>query len=391
MEASPADGYQECFLQEIIDRWPSVLPASDFYPGIQALYSLGREIPVPIAGTSEGSIDNLLVADDGHLIIVETKLLRNPESTRAVVAQALQYGMSVSQLSLEEFERCIRRGQSCPEGLTGDETVAERTRKAISVDDEFEDRFDVYRRRGEILLLIAADGIHQSAGRLVGWMNGVVGTSPIRLGMVEFEIYNLPDGNRLVTPKTLTRIREASRHVVAIELRGGSKDQVQVTVTGDDALPSTQKPAARPSPISEDELTRQIRAGNPTEIADLAETLIVKLKASGLQSRGLPSSLQFGVSVNRDFIPLVTLGPTSLWVQIPVRAVRVLGDQRFVACKQQINRVASFYRSEDVADPGKLNALSPRYQIVKGKAEAFVSAIAEIAHVVRYAFVDAGV
>ena len=57
--------YQEYLLQEVIDRWPNILPIPDFYPTVTGLCSLGREIPVGIGG-AEGYIDNLLVTDDGQ-------------------------------------------------------------------------------------------------------------------------------------------------------------------------------------------------------------------------------------------------------------------------------------------------------------------------------------
>ena len=77
------DQFQESFLQETIDRWPNILPIRDFYPNVEGLCSLGREIPVDLGG-SGGSIDNLLVTDDGHLVIVETKLWRSPEALRKI-------------------------------------------------------------------------------------------------------------------------------------------------------------------------------------------------------------------------------------------------------------------------------------------------------------------
>src|SRR6266853_4456842 len=93
MQSDSAQAYQECALQEVIDRWPSILPITDFYPSVEGVCSLGREIPIPVADGAEGYIDNLLVTDDAHLVIVETKLWRNPEALREVIAQALQYSM----------------------------------------------------------------------------------------------------------------------------------------------------------------------------------------------------------------------------------------------------------------------------------------------------------
>src|SRR5262245_36027354 len=73
------DSYLECLLQKVIDQQPGVLPIADFCPRATGIFSLGREIPVDVGG-AQGFIDNLLATDDGHLIIVETKLWRNPEA-----------------------------------------------------------------------------------------------------------------------------------------------------------------------------------------------------------------------------------------------------------------------------------------------------------------------
>ena len=54
----------------------------EFFPATTALFSLAREVPVDIGG-SDGRIDNLLVTNNGHLVIVETKLYRNPAAVPA--------------------------------------------------------------------------------------------------------------------------------------------------------------------------------------------------------------------------------------------------------------------------------------------------------------------
>jgi hypothetical protein len=98
--------------------------------------------------------------------------------------------------------------------------------------------------------------------------------------------------------------------------------------------------------------------------------------------------IQYGVEAGGDFIPLVSFGNGGIWFQIPTKAIKALGDERFVLCKQKINSVAVFYRPEDVPDPSKGNALSPKYDILLGKTDAFLNAFAEIAEIVRSAVVE---
>jgi len=383
-----AETYEETLLQEVIDRWPDILPICDFFPSVSSVCSLGREIPAGI-GDTEGFIDNLLVTDDGHLVIVETKLWRNPEALRSVIAQTLQYGMAVTQMTLEEFENHLRRGDPKGRCLGLDETILQRATNLLpGKADDFEDAFDRLRLNGDILLLIVADAVRASVERLVEWMNKFGGSTPYKLGLVELGLYTLPDGRRMIVPKTLLRTREASRHVVTVNIQSAARDSVTVTVSTPDQPTEKRKIAAAAPPLTEQGLAVQIQTKNPPDIARLAEALLSGLKQSGLGTRGLPATFQFGVEVDGNFIPLVSMASRDLWFQIPMRAVRALGDERFVACKQTINRVASFYRPEDVSDPTKTNALTPKYSILTDKVEEFVEAVIQIAQTVRSAVAE---
>jgi hypothetical protein len=390
MQSDSAQAYQECALQEVIDRWPNILPIADFLPSVENVCSLGREIPIPVADGAEGLTDNLLVTDDAHLVIVETKLWRNPEALREVIAQSLQYTMGVSQLSPETFERCLRRGDAIAHRLGADETVFQRACSELPQRaDDFEEALDRLRRNGDILLLIVGDGVRPSAERLVAWMNKAVGGAPFKLGLVELRFYDMPGGGRIIVPKSLLRITEAARHVVTINMIGTAREQVTASITVPSEMQTTRKIAAPSMPMTEENLTAQIRAKNPLESAQLAETLRSQLRSSGFKSRGFPSCINYGVEVDGNFITLLSVSATNMWFPLPQRAVRALGDERFVTCKQRINKVVPFYRSEDVSDPTKTNTLGPRFRALDGKVESFVEALTEIAETVRAAVAEA--
>jgi len=59
----------------------------------------------PEYSTSRGNIDLLVIGSNAEIIIVETKLLRNPESTRQVVAQIIDYIKAFSDETLEDLIR----------------------------------------------------------------------------------------------------------------------------------------------------------------------------------------------------------------------------------------------------------------------------------------------
>lgn len=70
----------ESFLQDALNRNPSLLPVDEIDTAYGPVASLGREIV---------AIDNLFISPVGRITMVETKLWRNPESGREVVAQIL--------------------------------------------------------------------------------------------------------------------------------------------------------------------------------------------------------------------------------------------------------------------------------------------------------------
>lgn len=382
---------QECVLQQLIDEKPSILPVGDFCPGVAHLFSLGREIPVNL-GSSTGYIDNLLVTDDGRLVLVETKLWRNPEALREVVAQTLQYGMAISQLSPSQFEDQLRRADPKGQRLGEDQNVPRYVQKLteagseIELDDDFEDRFDELRRAGEILLLVVGDGIRPGVERLIQWINANFGHSPCKFGLIELRFYHCGNGQRVIVPKTLLRTREVSRHVVSIHLRGPAKDQVTVSVNGTaKTQPVEPPPPPVPGPLTETRLTELIQAKNPPEIVELTNQLRAYLQSSRLVARSSPGEIIYGIEIDGDFVSLVHLIPKQIYFLIPMRAVRALGEERFIECKRKINQIAEFYHSAFVKDPNKNNIFNPSYSVLRGKVPEFVKAVEEIAEMIQNA------
>jgi hypothetical protein len=368
-------------LQNLIDCSPELLPIREFYPNVEKIVSLGREIPVP-TGT-DCRIDNLILTDDGHLIIVETKLCKNPGAVREVVAQGLQYAMGLSQLPWEDFENKLKEAKAPPR-LAPTETFWEFTSRELpDRPDDFEDVFDRFRRNGDMLLLIVGDVIRPSVERLVGWMNRTIGSAPCKLGLVELRFYQVPDLGEFIVPRTLSKVSEASRHVVTINLQGTAKEQVTATFSGP-AEPARKVPA----PITDESWTVQIRAKNSPQTAALVEDLRAKLNASGLKSRYLSASVSYGIEVQGDFITLLGIGYLNFWFQLPNRAIHALGDQRFVECKQKVQSAVSFFHPEDVADPTKWASLCPRFRVLDDNVDALVQALNEVAATVMAAFTE---
>lgn len=74
--------YSEGWLQELLVKYPEILPVAEIEPIFSPMIPIGREV-----STETGIIDNLYISQRGYPILVETKLWRNPEAKREVVAQ----------------------------------------------------------------------------------------------------------------------------------------------------------------------------------------------------------------------------------------------------------------------------------------------------------------
>jgi hypothetical protein len=74
------DRFDERFIQELLVTYPELLPVAQFRPDIGDLVCIGREVPTRDSGT----IDNLYLSTAGYVVVVETKLWRNPQSRREV-------------------------------------------------------------------------------------------------------------------------------------------------------------------------------------------------------------------------------------------------------------------------------------------------------------------
>ena len=224
--------FSEAYLQETLHAFPEILPIDKLDVDFGPVVSLGREID---------NIDNLFIAPSGRITIVETKLWRNPQATREVLAQILDYAKRVSTWSYETFEKKCRHALSpAPIGSTSlyslvhsafpDETPTEH---------KFIDSVERCLRTGRFLLLIVGDGIREGLEGLLS----AVHTQPSLLfsfSLIELQVFSDPEdhANRLIIPQILAHSTEIVRAVVRVETTG----HADVSVEMEESEPENRKP-----------------------------------------------------------------------------------------------------------------------------------------------------
>lgn len=251
--------YDEAWLQRLIQDNPGLLPVAEIEPGLTPLIPVCMELPVP-----SGFIDNLMLTPDGGIVVVETKLWRNPQARREVVGQILDYAKDLSALSYEALEHQVGVSLKARDVRLFDIVSA-------AVPELDEARFiDAVARNlalGRFLLLIAGDGIQESAEQLAGFVQRHVGLH-FTLGLVEMSLWRVPGEERIIVlPRIIARTVEIERAVVRVE-RGVVVEPL--------AEPGTGAGAPRAQTLSEaqfDEALARVGADLPDRLRSFVASL----------------------------------------------------------------------------------------------------------------------
>ena len=104
---------------------------------------------------------------------VETKLWRNPEAAREVLAQILDYAKRLSSLSYREFERqCKKAKAPAPLATTTlFRLVTAKFPTLVGSETEFIDSIDKTLRDARFMLIIVGDGIRENLEDMVGLLH----------------------------------------------------------------------------------------------------------------------------------------------------------------------------------------------------------------------------
>lgn len=200
--------FDESWLQELIHDHPAILPIPDIEPGFGEPIATAREVPC-----GHGFIDNLYLTPSGDIVLVETKLWRNNQMRREVVAQALDYVAALSAMSFDAFEAAIARGQKGPAKL---HDLVRDHPEALDEPD-FIDAVANNLRRGRMLVIVLGDGIRTETETLSNLLQSHAGAH-FTFALVELATWqNATTGEILALPNILTKTVMIERGVVRVE------------------------------------------------------------------------------------------------------------------------------------------------------------------------------
>ena len=215
--------FQENWLQELLFKHPSILPVELLDEAFAPLIPIGREI---------ASTDNLFISPSGLLTIVETKLWRNPEAHRTVIAQLLEYTKTLSTWDYEQLDEATRafmqKRHGKPTSLYG--VVKERSSRMDLDEMEFKQMVQDSLGAGRFALFVVGDRIYPSATQLAD----VIQSAPhlqFSMSFVELQCYRLKKESNwplVVIPRLVTKTREEIRAVVKV-IYEKEKPELEIT------------------------------------------------------------------------------------------------------------------------------------------------------------------
>jgi hypothetical protein len=227
----PADAgerhYDESWLQELIRAHPDILPVAEIEPVFSPLVPIGREVM-----TDSGPIDNLFISHRGYLVLVETKLWRNPEARREVVAQAIDYGSSLAKWDYERLNSSVRAYTRRYEGGEADlsDWVEKRLGPVEGGRDFFEESVTKNLKLGRFLTLVVGDRIRRQVIEMVGYVNKFPGLA-MDVALVELQCFRLGEKERwplLAVPRVVARTEVVERSVVQVTVTREGEPLVEV-------------------------------------------------------------------------------------------------------------------------------------------------------------------
>lgn len=207
--------FQESWIQELLEKEPSILPTADIDPIFSPLVCVAREVHLGVDEGKGGRIDNLYISPKGYLIIVETKLWRNPEARREVVGQILDYAKEVRTWDYEKLDAVYKSYHHNENGGLFHALVSSGY-KTTDEEAAFVDIVQKNIKAARFLLMIVGDGIREGVEKMADYINGSPDMQH-RLALCELEVYALAGGAHLVVPQLTLKTNIIERGVIRVE------------------------------------------------------------------------------------------------------------------------------------------------------------------------------
>jgi hypothetical protein len=214
--------FNEDWLQKVIHYNPQSYPIENPLNSDLKIISLGREI-----NSGAGYIDILLLTSDAELIVVETKLWRNPEKSRTVLAQILDYAKELCKWDYEDLNNAVisaQRDQKSAKTLSLKDIIVQEFSNQ-NLTDFLEILFQNI-QKGIMNLSIIGDKISPNLLLLSDTLQTSPGLS-FNLKLIEMKLFSYGE-DIIMIPDLVGKTKEVIREVVKVQFEK-EKPKIEVT------------------------------------------------------------------------------------------------------------------------------------------------------------------
>ena len=152
-----------------------------------------------------GRADIILVGSDALLTVIETKLNRNPEARREVIAQILEYAAYLSEWTIVEIQHRADdfiQSDDCPAAYRGTsfdqvlQSLLDQSGNDASV-NSFKSDIEQNLRQGRMRLVVAVDEVGEQAQKIVSFVNAY---SSFDIYLLQVSVFEDAQRGRIFAP-----------------------------------------------------------------------------------------------------------------------------------------------------------------------------------------------
>lgn len=202
--------HREGFVQDLVHRYPGLLPMQDIEPAYTPLILICVELP-----TSAGFLNNLWMTPSGGIVLGECKLVLNTQARREVVVQALDYANSIQGWHSDDLQNARKASKKPDVSLWQMVSNAASDGDSLSERD-FTDAMERRRLDGRFVVLMILDGVLEGLEALTSYPQLHAGLH-ISLAIVELSIWQGPGKDLIVVPRIPLRTLLIERGIVSID------------------------------------------------------------------------------------------------------------------------------------------------------------------------------
>jgi hypothetical protein len=235
-------------------------------------------------GTSRGSIDILIITKTADIIIIETKLFKNSDSHRTVVAQVIDYAKALS---------CISAGDLLI-SLSKNQYVNKEVLSKLRNDDYWLSSLEANLKTGNFQIVVLGDLIHPN---ILGMVESIQSAPHLAftINLLELDSYIADTGQIIIHPKTVSKTIEIERSVIRISI-----DHNKQTHTIDSEIPEPNGKGQRPV-LNEEQYLNSL---TKPDFAELIRQFWNHWCDIGGDIKFCPASFSAGINCGDKRIPL---------------------------------------------------------------------------------------